>query len=65
MKSLKLGTTAALAVTFGIGLAVFGFLPEPPALRTALHALGVAIAALGIYLCQQLVAHWEKMRAES
>jgi hypothetical protein len=56
---------AALLVPVGIGVAVFGFWPPEPAARIAMQAGGVVIAAAGIYLCQQLVAHWEKMLADA
>jgi hypothetical protein len=52
-------------VPVGIGVAVFGFWPPEPAARIAMQAGGVVIAAAGIYLCQQLVAHWEKMLADA
>jgi hypothetical protein len=65
MKSLKTGWMAALMVIVGMACAVYGFAPDQPALRTALQLLGVIIAAFGIFQCQQLVAHWEKMRDEA
>jgi hypothetical protein len=65
MKSMKSGWMAALTLIFGIVCAAYGFMFDHPALRTALQLLGVIIAALGIFQCQQLVAHWEKMRDEA
>jgi len=65
MKSMKIGTIAAILVAVGLGVAVFGFWPPVPAARTAMQMLGVVTAAVGIYLCQQLVPQWEKMRDEA